>query len=163
MVSTDGRRQKSYLIATIKKILKQAKVPPRWYSINKPIDNRVCIVLENDGIHVFIPERGERTGEQIYNNWYFAIVDIADCFELQYTQSIKRIAAVTLIKEVRCSSFAAMDDHIHSVFKSHETPPISAYIKNTTKNISGGNRTRAIMTALITCCIEPTYLKEKKD
>ncbi len=147
MVANARRRHKSHL-AKIRKILVDANVPQRWYSINKPVDNRLCIALQQDGIHIFIPERGERTGERIYHEWYKAIMDVADCFELKYTERVKSLAHRLLIKEILS---VRMKDIVFVESESN-TYPISLCLNNPSKGSSGGNRTRAIMTALMTNC-----------
>ena len=75
MVAINERRQGTSII---QKILKKAQVPPTWYSIAKPFECRLSVTDEKDGIHVFIPERGERIGENIHHDWYEAIKDKAD-------------------------------------------------------------------------------------
>ena len=79
-------------IKKIKQILEEAKLPKRWYSINKPTENRLSIMNESDGIHVFVPERGDKTGEHIYTDWYNVIEDVANSVELKYTKKIMKIA-----------------------------------------------------------------------
>lgn len=89
---TDIRGRYKPQIKTIASILRDAEVPSYWYSIDVPVDGRISIMGDDDGIHVFIPERGQRTGEKIYTDWYDALMDAADSFELKYTEKIQSIA-----------------------------------------------------------------------
>ncbi len=89
MVAINERRQGTSII---QKILKKAQVPPTWYSIAKPFECRLSVTDEKDGIHVFIPERGERIGENIHHDWYEAIKDIADYVGPKYKKAIELFA-----------------------------------------------------------------------
>ena len=89
---TNNRGRFQSQVNQIQKILQNADVPKQWYSINEPFECRVSIVPDYDGIHVFVPERGRRTGEKTYPDWYDAIKDIAEFFELSYTNAVMKIA-----------------------------------------------------------------------
>ena len=79
-------------IERVQQILEEARVPKFWYSIGEPQECRISIIDEDDGIHVFIPERGDKTGERIYTHWYNVIIDVANSFELKYTEKVFKIA-----------------------------------------------------------------------
>ena len=79
-------------VEKIQAILEEAKVPQRWYSINTPVDNKISIVAELDGIHLFILEHNARLGEEILTNWYETIKFSAEMVELQYTERIMCVA-----------------------------------------------------------------------
>ena len=97
MVSTITRRSESP-IKIIESVLKKAGIPQHWYSIAKPFECRTSIIQQDDGLHVFIPERGERVGEQVFQDWFDAVVCIANNFELSATNRLMRVAKDTLIE-----------------------------------------------------------------
>ena len=79
-------------MSKIRQILEEVELPKVWYSIDKPEECRISIICENDGIHVFVPERGDKTGERVYTDWYNVIKDVANSVELKYTEKIIKIA-----------------------------------------------------------------------
>ena len=52
----------------IEKVLKDNNISPYWYSINKPKEDTMCIMQEDDGIHIFVAQRGVRSNETIHTN-----------------------------------------------------------------------------------------------
>lgn len=91
MVTSNSRGYGTQL-RRIKAIFEDAGVPKHWYSINEPFDCRISIVPELDGIHVFIPERGERVGEQTYDHWYDVIAAASQSFGPRYQKAVMDIA-----------------------------------------------------------------------
>ena len=73
---------------TIRWIFEQINVPQWWYSFEDPRENTLCFLLDGDGIHTFVLERGEKKSERIFHNWYDAITDAAQSFEPQYTNAV---------------------------------------------------------------------------
>lgn len=53
-------------LSAIEKVLKTAEISKYWYSIGKLQEDTLCILQEEDGIHIFIFERGHKHGESIY-------------------------------------------------------------------------------------------------
>lgn len=86
---------------TIRWIFEQIDVPEWWYSFDVPRDNTLCFVLERDGIHTFIPERGEKKGELVFRSWYDAIRDAAQSFEPRYTKAIMQASDLVREEEIR--------------------------------------------------------------
>ena len=76
----------------VKQVLEEAQVPKFWYSIDTPAESRISIICKDDGIHVFIKERGQIEGEKIYTYWYDIVKDVANSFELKYTEKVMNIA-----------------------------------------------------------------------
>lgn len=76
------------MVEYIADVLRKAEVPQKWYSIGQAVEARICAIEYADGIHVFIPERGSREGEKVYQNWREALTDMAQSFEPSYTDKI---------------------------------------------------------------------------
>ena len=74
-------------VKTIQKVLIMAEIPVFWYSINKPLEGRLCIDTDNF-FHLYIWERGEKRGEEIFDNWVDLLKAFADRIELGYTQKL---------------------------------------------------------------------------
>ena len=83
-----ARRRRVSQMTLIRNALQNAGVPEFRYSLRKPVDNRICITHDQQGYHVFIPDRGVRTGERVFRDWHSAICDAAGSFELKYTERI---------------------------------------------------------------------------
>lgn len=83
-------------IRLIRKVLRNAAVPQRWYSFFEE-ENKVCIIPESDGIHIYIPDRGIRKGERVTSNFNTAIGWIADNFEYEYTKKVQHEAYKVLV------------------------------------------------------------------
>lgn len=106
MVNDFGRGQKTYMklrreMETIRWIFEQIDVPEWWYSFDDSRENTLCFTLERDGIHTFIPERGEKKGELVFNSWYDAIRDAAKSFEPRYTDAIMKASDLVLRGEMK--------------------------------------------------------------
>ena len=52
----------------IKNTLEVAEVSKYWYSIGKLQEDTLCIMQEDDGIHIFMFERGRKTRESVHTN-----------------------------------------------------------------------------------------------
>lgn len=77
-------------------ILNRADVPKFWYSINNPIEDRICIDF-GSSIRIYTLERGEKLGESEYIKWEDALEDFAERIELNYTKRIKKELRKTIL------------------------------------------------------------------
>lgn len=105
MVNGFGRGQSTYItpkkeLGTIRYIFEQIDVPERWYSFDTPRENTLCFTQEEDGIHTFICERGQKTGEQVFQSWYDAIRDAAQSFEPRYTDAVMHASELVHMEEM---------------------------------------------------------------
>lgn len=53
-------------LSAIEKILETAEISKHWYSIGKLQEDTLCILQKEDGIHIFIFERGHKHREGVY-------------------------------------------------------------------------------------------------
>lgn len=86
-------------VKTIQKVLIMAEIPVFWYSINKPLEGCLCIDTDNV-FHLYIWERGEKRGEEIFDNWVDLLKAFADRVELVYTQKLNSAIRFELLREI---------------------------------------------------------------
>ena len=113
------RRRQNASMKTIESILKKAEVPSTWYSVERPFECRLSVTDEVDGIHVFIPERGKRVGENIHHTWFDAIKDIADYVGPSYKPIIMKLASeIERQKKIPAVSTSAVAS-THSTYRAN--------------------------------------------
>ena len=93
-----GNKDYSHDIKLIKIALEAAQVPRKWYAFSEQED-KLCIMGEYDGIHIFIINRGKRAGETVIQEWKKVAECIADRLELSYTRKLKSVISRM---EARC-------------------------------------------------------------
>jgi len=99
-------------VKTIQKVLIMAEIPVFWYSINKPLEGRLCIDTDNV-FHLYIWERGEKRGEEVFDNWVDLLKAFADRIELGYTQKLNSAIDFELLRE----RIRARKHHVPSIGK----------------------------------------------
>ena len=102
MVSDPERRLQS-CVNEINEILEEAKIPKYWYSVDHPVDDKINITVENDGIHVFMRDRGKRDEESIRDTPYEALEIVANNLEAKYEYQLKKVIDAKFEKTAKSS------------------------------------------------------------
>ena len=74
-------------LSAIEKVLETAEISKHWYSIGKLQEDTLCILQKEDGIHIFIFERGYKRREGVYTTINEALKAIKEF--LPESESIK--------------------------------------------------------------------------